>query len=114
MTQLNEGLAKKQKITEKQRHNLELLYQDINDLFKKESLMSDFEYPKNKELVDEVQRLEFLLQKNWNFPQDRLCHTWWNRFSKCSCPVMDNNERFGQEKIINCSCILHSYICNKD
>ena len=54
-----------------------------------------------------MENLEFELQKNWNFPQDKLFHTWWNKFSGCTCPKMDNAERFGFEKIIVTDCPFH-------
>ena len=44
-----------------------------------------------------VERIELELQKAWNFPQDRNCHTWWYRTPHCKCPEMDNQDLFGTD-----------------
>lgn len=110
MTILNENLAKKQNISEEQREELLRLYEYMNELFNqaKEDKNLDsngISYSKKMSI------LEFKLQENWNFPQNALKHTWWNRFKGCTCPVMDNNERFGFEKIITCDCPFHGNLC---
>lgn len=111
MTELYEPLAKKQKITNKQRDNLEVLYTARDELL--ELAHEDKNLKANgKFYVDEMRQLEFNLQHNWNFPMDELFHTHWNLFAKCTCPQMDNNERFGLPKIINSSCPFHGFEIN--
>jgi hypothetical protein len=62
--------------------------------------------------IDKVTKLENKFQKNWNFDIDPLKHIWWNRLPGCSCPVYDNQERFGYPKILNCTCKFHKYLCD--
>ncbi len=110
--QLNELLATKQKITDKQRDNLEVIYNDMTDLLALAN--ADENLDKNgPKYATTMKDIEFKLQENWNFPKDPLCHTWWNRFNGCLCPKMDNTERFGVEKIITCDCPFHNSACKK-
>jgi len=100
---LNEELAKKQKITQEQRNNLETLYKTLEFV-----LTSKYETVDERlKAVEDVKNIEFLLQDNWNFDRDELKHTWWNMFPECTCPRNDNIERFGFEKIINMNCPFH-------
>jgi hypothetical protein len=106
MAVLNETLAKKQKITQEQRDNLDALYDGMDMLFEK--ARNDTNIKLNGPIyAKQLKELEFNLQKNWNFPLDETKHTWWNRFSDCKCPKMDNDERFGMDKIINSNCPFH-------
>ena len=61
-------------------------------------------------LVQIIQELEFALQKEWNIPQDANYHTYWSRPKHCTCPKMDNKDRFGFGKIISGDCPLHGYV----
>jgi len=107
---LNEKLAEKQKITSEQRENIYKLYDEIYRVFDEVELDNNLE-KNGKKYVDKIRDLEYQLQENWNFEKDALKHTWWNQIPGCSCPIMDNEERFGIEKIINCNCIIHGYLC---
>ena len=108
MAHLNENLAKKQKITRKQRKNLDNLYKDLEDVFIRAS--NDNNIKKNgKDYAKEVLDLEFRLQENWNFDLDSSKHTWWNKLPGCLCPKMDNDERFGCNKIMNSKCPYHGF-----
>jgi len=112
MAKLNEALAKQQKITKEQRDNLDELYDEMDNLFREE--LSEKEIEKTgKYYAQRMKSLEFKLQENWNFPQDELFHTWWNKFSNCACPDYDNRERFGRPKIINCGCPIHRHLCEE-
>lgn len=52
-------------------------------------------------------RLEFELQKLWEFKEDIKFHRFWDR-PKCSCPSSDNNDRYPNGTyIIADNCILH-------
>lgn len=106
MAYLNEILAKKQKVIDKQRDNLDVLYEAMDELFERANNDEDIK-TNGKSYAEEMTKLEFELQKNWNFPLDVKYHTWWNKFSVCTCPKIDNDERFGQDKIINSNCPFH-------
>ena len=59
-------------------------------------------------LADLITQIEFALQRAWGFPQSVAYHRFW-KTPKCSCPQMDNEERYGRTKqfIIASSCRLH-------
>lgn len=117
MVQLNEALAEEQKITQEQRDELQNLYSYMSELLKQANEDKDIkngDKEVGKSYSERMTNLELELQKNWNFPQDILKHTWWNRFRNCSCPDWDNRERFGQEKIITCDCVFHGHLCDGD
>jgi len=111
MTKLNEVLVVKQNITQTQRNELESLYTQLSKLLKEANSENNITKEIGKDYTDRMRTLEFSLQRNWNFPKDPLYHTWWNKFNDCTCPSYDNLERFGFEKIINCSCPFHSHLC---
>jgi len=108
MNVLNESLLTKQKVTPIQEKELNILYDKINTLFLYEKGLSDKEIViVGKDLALKLEELELELQYNWNFVQDKNFHTWWNRFSHCKCPKLDNKERFGLSKYKNSECPLH-------
>lgn len=56
-----------------------------------------------------IENLEFALQKAWNFPKDKKCHSWWYQVPHCNCPRLDNQDRFGtDQRVINETCPVHS------
>ena len=113
---LNQNLLRDNKVTDDQIKNLEVIYGKIDILFQQAEVLfeqADGENIKtelSKFLADELKLLEFELQENWNFPKDEKYHTWWNRFKGCTCPKMDNDERFGYDKIISEDCPFHGFI----
>lgn len=57
--------------------------------------------------AQEIEQLEFKLQKAWGFPQDRNCHYWYD-VPKCTCPKMDNRDNYGTEyRITDLYCPIH-------
>ena len=108
---LNPELLEKQKVTPEQIEKLEDIYKYMDELF--DEANKDPNLDKNgKGYAEEIRECEFRLQDNWNFGRDANKHTWWNRFKHCSCPKIDNDERFGYDKYINCNCPYHGGICN--
>jgi hypothetical protein len=103
---LNQELLIEQKVTDKQISNLEPIYDELELTFKLGDIV-DINPIYAHELASTIKDIEFQLQENWNFPLDAKFHTWWNRFKYCTCPKMDNDERFGQDKIINTSYPFH-------
>lgn len=61
---------------------------------------------KLKQLAQELTITEFKLQSLWGFPEDANFHRFWET-PKCSCPVLDNEDRYPHSHIINQSCLLH-------
>ena len=110
---LNEELAKKQKVTKEQRNNLREIYNKLEKLIIQ--CNEDLNLDKHGFLyAQKMTELEFQLQENWNFPLDANYHTYEFSFDRCTCPRLDNLERFGIEKIYNCSCIIHSFKCKEE
>ncbi len=54
-----------------------------------------------------IQDVEFTMQGLWGFSRDEDYHTHWLTLKGCTCPELDNIERFGTGKIINKSCPWH-------
>lgn len=50
--------------------------------------------PTLKNLAKRAERVEYIIQKLWGFPQDRNYHRWWN-LPGCTCPKLDNEDRWG-------------------
>ena len=61
---------------------------------------------KTKELVLELEDLEFLCQKAWKLPQDKTKHTWYRDLDHCTCDK--SMEWFGKERPISPDCPLHN------
>lgn len=83
----------------KEAHQLNLI---IFEMMKKTDNASEL-----RSLAEDVQLVQFELQRLWNFPQDARFHRPW-LLPKCSCPRMDNEERWGTgEMVTNANCLLH-------
>lgn len=106
---INEALATKQGVTQEERYNIQQLYASLGAITTlTQYLPIRLKQKYGKMLPNIVEAIEFELQKYWHFELDANCHTWWNKtLIGCTCPIMDNLERFGQPKIINTSCIFH-------
>lgn len=102
---IDEALAKKQGVTEKQRKKLRKLYVRLADILDATAPALDEHKPA---VAEKLRKLEFKLQKNWNFPQDANFHTYQFRLPGCICPKIDNAERFGMAKITTVGCPYHS------
>ncbi len=111
MTNFNEELLEKQNVTEDQKVELEKLYlllegtvNTAKNLVDKDSL----DYTTGHILANTVKDIEFMLQKNWNFPQNEEFHSYWFRMPGCKCAKMDNQERLGTPyAVITKSCPYH-------
>lgn len=93
---LNESMLERNKCTDK---DVEDILEWSNELERVFAHMQTLD-PKKDDLYGFaliVERIEFELQKAWNFPEDRNCHTWWYRTPHCECPYMDNEDLFGTE-----------------
>jgi len=108
---LNEDLAKRQKITQKQRDNLNDIYDEILELMiRADELQKSDECLLDSDIPDYLTELEFNLQENWNFEKNDNFHSYWNKLPGCACPVIDNKESFGIHRITNSSCRWHGLI----
>lgn len=107
---INEELAKTQKVTNKQRVSMQKHYKKLYKILDKSQTVKPEDAYK---LSDKLTKLEYKLQKSWNFPQDPNFHTYQVYLSGCTCPKLDNAERAGQAKIITEGCKYHDRISTK-
>ncbi len=86
-----------------------LRYATLNKLYKQLSkLFKLAERNPTPNLAARVTRIEFALQRNWNFPTNSDFHSYQQQLPHCSCPKNDNKELFGTpHRIVNQSCIYH-------
>ena len=60
-------------------------------------------------IVNAIERMEFKLQEAWGFPQDASYHSYQDRLCGCTCPWLDNRERYGvDQRIVSGDCPYHS------
>lgn len=109
ITRLNGVLAERQKVTKAQLIKLKELHADrhlIEEQLKEASRVEDIQM-----LYREWQKIQYLLQDNWNFPRNPDWHPS-HRLSKCSCGAsMDNDERLGTPfRVVTKGCIIHDPI----
>jgi len=85
----------------------------IDEIFNKEKIIKKEEKCfEEKDILkkydNELHNLEFKLQELRGFPKDSSYHISWVHQPCCTCPKMDNDERWGIEgKIINNDCPIH-------
>lgn len=105
---LNESLAKQQKVTSEQLANLVRLHERKLMLFDQmQELDPHTQQAKLKALAAVFEQIEYQLQENWNFTQDRNFHEWY-LVPHCSCPQLDNQDRKGTPyRVITQTCPIH-------
>lgn len=106
LCKLNANMVERQKLTPERIKKLKELHrerQSIFDMMEISTVKSQL-----RELVKDLQEVEFQMQDAWRFPRDARYHSWWYKAPKCTCPKMDNDERRGTcLSIINQLCVLH-------
>ena len=103
---INPTMADRQKLSKRACTNLIRLHCQMEDLF--ERIDSKPEGANLKKFVKQIENIEFEMQKEWKFTQDAKFHVWWNRVSKCTCPRLDNADRWGTgQRVISSNCPLH-------
>jgi hypothetical protein len=111
---LNPLLIKKQKLTWLEVQGLLKTYKQ-KDIIIKQMIKTNPRYWLDgklaikylKTLAKEVTKLEYRLQKLWHFKKNQNFHRFWD-LPHCSCPKMDNEERWGtKHHIYDNNCIIH-------
>lgn len=103
---LSQGLLKIQNVSEVQIARLLELYEELNQLFDRARIADSDE--QCKVIAAELKDLEFQLQDNWNFPRSEDHHSYQFKLPGCTCPKLDNADRFGTPyKIITTTCKFH-------
>jgi len=105
MTKLNQALLEKQGITAEGEELIRELHGRKVGAYSQIEKTTD---PTDLEaLADLVTHIEFALQRAWGFPQSIAFHRFWET-PKCTCPNLDNEERYGTKQFIIASdCPLH-------
>jgi len=75
---LNQRLIEEQNVSKEQEARIIKLHVRIKKLFElAENNLDNYDVLIN--IAQDIEEIEFELQKNWNFPEDRNMHTWWVR-----------------------------------
>jgi len=108
----NDVPEKNIKKMKKQYKKLKQLFDNANYLYETARLNGWSETKKRiaKDIGKQLEEIEMKLQKLWNFPQDDNFYTYWNLLPGCKCPQLDNKERYGNSRIINCECPYHNFL----
>ena len=107
----NKELLAKQGVTREQRQELEHIYALLENTINVAKILQedeDLTYVTGSVISNTIRDIEFALQKQWNFPQNENFHSYQNKLPGCTCPKMDNQERWGTEYgIITKDCPYH-------
>ena len=105
---MNPDIVKKQGLGNEQIENIKTLHRARLRLFDYMEKLTDPEQLKSCVLT--LENLEFKMQKEWGFEQDKGMHSWWFQAPHCECPNRDNWDLWEAEKrlrVINKDCPLH-------
>ena len=102
---LNQRLVEKQGLTANTVEAIVALHEEKLEVFAGMSTTTDSTTLRT--LANVVTNIEFQLQVLWGFERSADFHYWWN-VPHCTCPVMDNRERWGTpHSVRNMDCIVH-------
>ena len=104
---LNESLALRQGVTDEELDKIRALHELKLKVFQ---MMEETDnVDRLRACAEMVTDIEFALQRNWHFPEDKRFHEWY-KVPKCACPKMDNAERRGTSFQITVSdCPIHGF-----
>ena len=108
---LNNRLIEKQGLDEKTVRLIEEKHSELNQIIE---ILNGLDWKEeNKaqilQLTENIELMEFTLQKLWGFEQNANYHTHWLRNKFCSCPKLDNRDSiyFGGGKLYRSDCKIH-------
>jgi len=107
---LNKKLLKKQKVTDQQYKALLNLYKLLISVNKQatKAVQNNPEPASLKYFTEIIKIIEFQMQDNWNFEQNRSMHKYQFELPKCTCPTSDNQHLRGTGQFwYNKSCPYH-------
>ena len=111
MTAFNTKLIESQKVTLDQQEELDHIYTLLEGIFtlaKDLQISGDLTYTTGSVISNTLRDTEFMLQKFWNFPQDEDKHSYWFKLPGCTCPKLDNKDKWGTPyAIIQQDCPYH-------
>lgn len=104
---LNQNLIAKQGVSEENQDRLCELYDELEDLIELGNINPNI--VEVRKVAEDIEQLEFELQRLWGFPQDANFHRYWLSLDSCKCGKRDNLDMiyFGRGKIINSKCPIH-------
>jgi hypothetical protein len=105
---LNSYLVIKQDLSNRDIAKIKKLHKKKNKLFSMVKYwLKKGEFRKVIQSGKKIQEIEFSMQKAWKFNLDESKHTHWFLNPACSCPKMDNFDRFGTGSIYSSKCLVH-------
>jgi hypothetical protein len=104
---LNQNLIAKQGVSEENQDRLCELYDELEDLIELGNINPNI--MEVRKVAEDIEQLEFELQRLWGFTESQMHHRYWDVLDKCLCKRhrMDNAERWGHSRIISMDCPLH-------
>jgi len=111
-TKFNLELLLKQKVSKEQLQELEHIYSFLENIMKVAKILqknNDLTNTTGSIISNTIRDIEFILQKNWNFPQNEAYHNYQFKLPGCTCPKLDNADRLGSGSfVISGDCPYHS------
>ena len=108
---LNNSLIEKQGLDEKTVRLIEEKHSELDQII---GMLNSLDWnDENRgqilQLTDNIELMEFTLQKLWGFPQNANYHSHWLRNKFCSCPKIDNRDiaYYGGGKLHTSNCKIH-------
>lgn len=103
---LSRYLIEKQGLTAKEVNKLRNLHIQRLELFDRAKQEND--PAALREMADELEQLEFTMQRTWGFEEDKDKHTWWFHLPGCNCPKIDNMDMvYTGMRITSGDCCIH-------
>ena len=112
---LNSKLVEKQQLSEEDIKELINLHEVRETLFSLAGQLSPDDYEEDRMILRTyavlLESLEYNMQRVWKFEQNRNFHSWWYQMPHCSCPHLDNVDRFGtDQRVYLTSCPVHGEV----
>ena len=105
----NEKLADRMLLSVDEKNNLNKLYEELHCLINKAANTSDTN--ELSEIDKSIEVLELEMQKQWKFEPSKNKCSYWYQIPGCTCPKLDNAERWGTpNRIYTVNCPVHSYL----
>jgi len=77
-------------------------------IFARARMLNSTDYEQLATCRDDLQIVEYYLQKLWGFPSSPDHHAYWYTLPHCLCPNMDNADNFGtSRRIFHSGCPYH-------
>ena len=105
---LNQNIVARNNVSPNSQLELCALYDKLEALIEEGNATLSVE--ENRRIADEIEQLEFNLQRLWGFPESKMHHKYWSQLSICLCNAnsMDNTDDWGHRRTIRLDCPIHN------